>query len=46
MACFTKYNMAKDHLQKSVIEPKVKGKLNQWNLEFESCEVTAEYAEN
>lgn len=46
MACFTKYNMAKDHLQKTIIEPEVKGRLNQWNLEFESCEVTAEYAEN
>lgn len=46
MKCFTEYNLAKENLQKTVIEPKVKGKLNEWNLEFDTCEVTASYAKN
>lgn len=37
---FVQYNVAKEAMQKNLLEPAVQTKLISWNLDFESCEVT------
>lgn len=40
---FVQYSLAKESMQEKLLVPAVPGKLNSWNLDFESCEVTCTY---
>ena len=40
---YTKYNMAKEELENSILRPQIEGKMTGWNLTFATSEVIVDY---